>query len=106
VGIFDSRLDGANLRMSQWERTELCNSDLSDIDFSQARLPHSRIISCDLSQADLSQAHLAGSHLTGSNVRDIRAAEALHGVTISTDQIVPAAMSLFKALRITVSDEA
>jgi uncharacterized protein YjbI with pentapeptide repeats len=105
VGIFDSRLDGAYFVTSQWERAELQHSDLSESDLSHARLPLSRILACDLSRADLSKTHLTGAHLTGSNLQDIRGADALRGVTISTDQIVPAAMSLFQALRISVRDE-
>jgi uncharacterized protein YjbI with pentapeptide repeats len=105
VGVFDSRLDGANFSSSDWEQAELCNSDLAESDFSLARLPKSRILGCDLSRADLYQAQLAGSRLTGSNLQGVRAAETLRAVTISTDQIVPVAMSLFKSLQITVTDD-
>jgi uncharacterized protein YjbI with pentapeptide repeats len=104
VGLFASKLDGANFRMSEWQHAEITDCDLSESDFYEAKMPSSRIIGCDLSGAELSRSQLAGTHLGGSNLADIRGGESLRRVTISSDQIIPAAMAVFKAQRITVDD--
>lgn len=105
VGIFSSKLDGANFRMSSWERAEMSEADLADSDFCGAKMPASRILNCDLSRAELSKADLAGSRLSGSKLDDIRGAASFRRVTIGTDQIMPLALALFAAQRIEVSDE-
>lgn len=37
VGLFSSKLDGANFRMSTWERAEMTESDLADSDFLRSQ---------------------------------------------------------------------
>jgi uncharacterized protein YjbI with pentapeptide repeats len=106
VGIIGCRMNGASFRVSSWERAELVDSDLTESDFYAAKMPASRITGCDFTRADLSRAHMAGSRLMGSNLGDTRVDDSLRNVTISTDEIVPAALALFKALRITVEDGA
>jgi uncharacterized protein YjbI with pentapeptide repeats len=105
VGIFSSKIDGANFRLSSWERAEITESDLADCDFYGAKLPASRILSCDLSRVELSQADLAGSRLSGSQLEDLRGAAGLRSIIVSGDQIMPLALALFASQRIEVSDE-
>jgi uncharacterized protein YjbI with pentapeptide repeats len=62
-------------------------------------------VGCDLSGVDLSKCDLAGASLQGSTLERITGAEALRGVTLGSDQIVPAALALFGALGIRVNDE-
>lgn len=105
VGIHDSKLDGANLRMSMWERGELRDCSLKDCDLYGAQLPGSRIHGCDLTNVDFSKGDLSGSHLQGSNLEGIRGGDALRGITIGTDQLIPAALAVFDAMGIAVKDE-
>jgi uncharacterized protein YjbI with pentapeptide repeats len=105
VGLFASKLDGANFRMSEWARAEIADCDLVDSDFYEAKLPNSRIIGCDLTGADLSRSLLAGTHLSGSNLDDVRGGESLRKVKIGSDQIIPVAMAIFRALHVTVDDD-
>jgi uncharacterized protein YjbI with pentapeptide repeats len=105
VGISASKVDGANFRMSSWERAEMTDSDLADSDFYGAKLPISRILRCDLRRLELSQADLAGSRLSGSQLDGVRGAAGLRRVTISADQVMPLALALFASQRIDISDE-
>jgi hypothetical protein len=54
---------------------------------------------------ELSKSTLAGTRLQRSNLEGIRGAEALRGVTIGSDQIIPTALAVFVALDIGVSDD-
>jgi uncharacterized protein YjbI with pentapeptide repeats len=105
VGILETKIDGANFRMSSWERAEITDSDLAESDFYGARLPISRILRCDLSRADFAKADLAGSRLSGSHLDSVRGATSLRKITISTEQIIPLALALFASQRIDISDD-
>jgi uncharacterized protein YjbI with pentapeptide repeats len=102
VAMIDCKIDGGNFRMTSWERGELQDSNLVDSDFYGARLPGSRIQGCDLSNVEFSKCDLAGSRLQRSRLEGIRGADFLRGVTISSDQIIPAALALFAAIDISV----
>lgn len=69
-------------------------------------MPAARIVSCDLTGADLTKATLSGSLLRESKLDSITGADALRGVTIGSDLVVPTALAVFGALGITVDDEA
>jgi uncharacterized protein YjbI with pentapeptide repeats len=105
VGFFGSRMDGANFRMSIWERAELYDCDLADTDFYESTMPASRILGCDLSRVEFSKGNLAESSLQGSTLDGLRGVASLRKVTIGSDQIIPAAMALFKTLGIIVNDD-
>jgi uncharacterized protein YjbI with pentapeptide repeats len=105
VGVLASKVDGANFRMSSWERAEMSGSDLTDGDFYGAKMPGSRILRCDLRRAELSRADLAGSRLSGSNLDGVRGATGLRRIEISSDQIIPLALALFSGQRIEVRDD-
>lgn len=104
VAFIGCRLNGANFRMSTWERAEFENCDLVDADFYAAHLPASRIVGCDLTGAQLSGCTLAGSTLRHSVLDRLQGAEALRGVTLSGDEVLPAALALFATLDIAVDD--
>jgi uncharacterized protein YjbI with pentapeptide repeats len=105
VGFIGCRIDGANFRMSKWERAELDRCYPSESDFASAQLKGARLTGCDLSGVELSKCDLSGASLQGSTLDGLRGAEALRGVTLSSDQIVPAGLALFGALGIRVSDD-
>ena len=105
VAMIDCKLDGANFRMSVWERGELRDSHLVDADFYGARLPSSRIQGCDLSNVEFSKCDLTGSQLQRSRLDGIRGGDALRGVTIGSEQLIPAALALFGAVGISIRDE-
>lgn len=105
VGVIDSKMDGANFRMSTWDRAELFDSDLSESDFQVAKLPDSRILRCDLTRADLSKCELSGSWLLGSVMEGVQGAGGLHDIIIGSDQLIPIAIVLFAAMRITIDDD-
>jgi uncharacterized protein YjbI with pentapeptide repeats len=91
--------------MTSWQRAEFEDCELVDADFYAASLPASRFARCDLSGVQLSKCVLTGSELHWSVLDRLQGAEALRGVTISSDQILPAALALFGAMAITVDDE-
>lgn len=105
VGFLRCRLDGANFRVTAWERAEFQDCELADADFYGATLPASRFIRCDLTRVQLSKCVLTGATLQWSNLSALQGGESLRGVTISGDQVVPAALALFGAMAMTVDDE-
>lgn len=105
VAFIDCKADAVSFRMTVWERAELRDCNLVDGDFYGAKLPGSRIQGCDLAKADLSKADLAGARLQHSNLADVRGGDALRGVTISSDQLIPAALAVFAALKIRIDDD-
>jgi uncharacterized protein YjbI with pentapeptide repeats len=105
VAFIDCKADAASFRMTVWERAELRDCNLVESDLYGATLPGSRITGCDLAKAELSKADLTGSRLQRSNLSDVRGGESLRGVTISSDQIIPAALALFASMKIRIDDE-
>lgn len=105
VAMLECKIDGGNFRMTVWERGELRDSNLADSDFYGARLPASRVHGCDLSNVEFSKCDLSGSRLQGSHLEGIRGGDSLGGVTIGSDQIIPAALALFAAVRISVDND-
>jgi uncharacterized protein YjbI with pentapeptide repeats len=104
VAMVDCKLDGANFRMTAWERAELRDCNLADADFYSAQLPGSIVQGCDLTNVELSKCGLAGSRLHGSRFEAVRGADALRGVVIGSDQLIPTALAVFGALGIRVED--
>jgi len=98
-------VDGANFRMTKWESAEFWNCSLAEADFYEASLPGSRFQSCDLTGVQLSKTDLTGTRLHGSTLEGIHGADNLRGVTIGSDQMIPAALAVFGALNILVDDE-
>jgi len=105
VAFLDCKTDAASFRLTTWERAEFLDCNLVDGDFYGAKLPGSRIQGCDLTKADLSTAQLTGSRMQRSNLTDVRGGEALRGVTISSDQMIPAALAVFASMKIRIEDD-
>ncbi len=82
------------------ERAELRDCNLAGSDFYAAKLPGSQILGCDLSRADLSKADLTGTRMQRSDLTDLRGGDSLRGVTISSDQVIPAALAVFASMKI------
>jgi len=105
VAFVDCKADAASFRMTTWERAEFRDCNLADGDFYGAKLPGSRFEGCDLVNADLSKADLTGSRFQRSNLTDVRGGESLRGVTISSDQMLPAALAVFASMKIRIEDD-
>lgn len=105
VAFVDCKLAEASLRRTVWARAEFHDCDLVDSDFQESRLPASRFARCDLSGADLSKSYLRGSRLHGSVLDRIRGGDALRGVRIGEDQIIPTALAVFAALNISIEGD-
>ena len=105
VAFIDCKADAASFRMTTWERAEFRDCNLADADFYGAKLPGSRFEGCDLVKTDLSKADLAGSRFQRSNLTDVRGGESLRGVSISSDQMLPAALAVFASMKIRIEDD-
>ena len=105
VALFDCKADAASFRMSVWERAELRDCNLVESDFTGAKLPGSRVEGCDLAKADLTKCDLTGTRLHRSNLTDVKGGDALRGVVISSDQLIPAALAVFASMKIRIEDE-
>ncbi|HEY8525857.1 MAG TPA: hypothetical protein VIL48_12875 [Acidimicrobiales bacterium] len=71
----------------------------------EAPLSRSRVLDCSLAEAELPGATLADVALHGSDLTGVRSAEALRGVVIRHDQVLPLALAVFGTLGITVGDD-
>jgi len=105
VALFDCKADAASFRMSVWERAEFRDCNLVESDFTGAKLPASRVEGCDLTKADLTKCDLTGTRLHRSNLTDVKGGDALRGVVISSDQLIPAALAVFASMKIRIDDE-
>jgi uncharacterized protein YjbI with pentapeptide repeats len=105
VAFVDCRLDGANLRMTRWSRSAFAGCDLREADLSGADLGGANLVRCDLRGATVDRARLHGCRLHHSQLDGVRGGEALRGVAIASDQIVPVALALFGALGIVLDDD-
>lgn len=99
------RLDSAALRMISGESVAFEECDLTDADLSMSQLTTSRFHDCNMQRLDVSQARLAGTELHGSDLDGMLGASSLAGVRIDPAQIVPAALLVFGALGIAITDQ-
>jgi len=90
--------------MTRWERAEFDGCELVEADLYGADMPGCRFVRCDLSGAQVSKSNLSGTRFTQSRLDRISGADALQGITIGSDQIVPVALALFTARAIVVDD--
>ena len=104
VGMFDCKIVDANFRMTNWKRAEFEHCDLATADFYSAVLPDTSFERCDLTGVQLAKADLRGSRLNGSKLEGLQGADGLQGVTIGSDQIIPAALAVFAAMNIRIND--
>jgi uncharacterized protein YjbI with pentapeptide repeats len=99
------KADGAWLRASVLDRCELVDSDLTGADLYGARVTRSAFRRCDLTEVDVSASRFEHVSLHGSTVDRMKGADALQGCTIGSDQLVPLAVPILAARRITVDDD-
>ena len=90
--FLDCKLDGANFRMSSWER-RLAALRAPDADLGACVVAHVRLFGCNLSGADVAKVRLDDVALHGSNLDGLRGADALRGAVIGSDQVVPLAVA-------------
>jgi uncharacterized protein YjbI with pentapeptide repeats len=105
VRFMGCTLDDANLRMIDAEKVVFDDTVLVGTDLHGAKLTEARLVGCDLRGSDWAKATLKGVDMRGSRLEDIRGADRLRGVTISSSQVVPLAYSLAVAMELTISDE-
>jgi uncharacterized protein YjbI with pentapeptide repeats len=105
VAFRDCLLRDANLRMTQWERSEVDGCDLRETDLYAAKLGGTPLTGCDLRDVELSKADLGGCRLHGSRLEGIKGGASLRGVVLAGDQLVPAALALFIDLGIVLEDD-
>jgi uncharacterized protein YjbI with pentapeptide repeats len=105
VALVDCKADAASFRMTVWERAEFRDCNLVESDFTGAKLPGTRLEGCDLAKADLTKADLTGTRLHRSNLADVRGGDALRGVTIGSDQLIPVALAVFASMKIRIDDD-
>ena len=55
--------------------------------------------------ADLTKCDLMGSRIQRTTLGGLRGGESLRGVTISSDQLIPAALAVFASLKIRIDDD-
>jgi uncharacterized protein YjbI with pentapeptide repeats len=104
VRFTECKLDDANFRSTAWNRSVLDGCLMMAADFREAKLQATRLDGCDLTGVDFTKAALPGVSLAGSILADIRGADALRGVIITGDQIIPLAIALFSMLGITIDE--
>jgi uncharacterized protein YjbI with pentapeptide repeats len=105
VSLVDCKLDGAWLRGASLDRCEFVDCDLGAADLYGARFSRCRLLRCRLDGAELSSATFDEVALHGSSIDGIRGADALRGIIIGSDQVVPLAVSIFGPLGITIDDD-
>ena len=105
VRLEQCKADQAWLRGSVLDRCELVDTDLSGGDLYGAQVTRSAFRRCDLTEVDVSTSRFEQVSLHGSKVERLKGAEALQGCTIGSDQLVPLALPILHAKRITVDDD-
>ena len=101
----DCQMDQAWLRAAVLDRCELVGSNLRGADLYGTRVTRSAFRRCDLTEVDVSASDFEAVSLHGSTVDRLKGAEALHDVTIGSDQLVPLALPILAARRIRVDDD-
>ena len=101
-----SLLTRANFRMSGWERASFDDCDLRQAELQDANLAGVAFDGCDLTRADLTRAQCSAVGFRNSRLEDLVGATALAGTSIDSAQLVPVALSIFAALKITLDAEA
>lgn len=103
---FDAcKLDQAWLRGASLDRCELVDCDLSGADLYGSRLTRSAFRRCDLTELDVSASEMERVSLHGSTIDRLKGADALRGITIDSDQLVPLALPILAAKQIRVDDD-
>ena len=100
------QMDQAWLRASRLDRNEVVDCDLRGADLYDARVTRSAFRRCDLTELDVHGSDFEAVSLHGSTIDRLKGAEALHDVTIGSDQLVPLALPVLAAQRIRVDDDA
>jgi Pentapeptide repeats (8 copies) len=100
-----SKLDGANLRMSEADRIVVDHINLRGAEFSAGRLASACFFDCDLGGADFSHVVMPEARLHGSSPADIRGSEYLRDIVVDSSQVLPLALRVFAGLGIRMEDE-
>ncbi len=105
VRLDSCKLDQAWLRASSFDRCEVVDCDLRGADLYGAHVTRTAFRRCDLTEVDVTGSDFDQVSLHGSTVDRLKGADSLHGLTIGSDQLVPLALPILHARRITVDDE-
>ena len=98
-------LENSNFRMIDGERVVFDDCVLAGADLHGARLTAARFPGTDLRGSDWTKSILKDVDLRRARLEDVRGADALRGVTIDRDQVVPLALSLAVALELKIVDD-
>ena len=105
VRLEDCKLDQAWLRGAVLDRCELVDCDLAGADLYGTRVTRSAFRRCDLTEVDVTGSDFEAVSLHGSTVDRLKGAQALRGVVIGSDQVVPLALPILAARSIRVDDD-
>jgi uncharacterized protein YjbI with pentapeptide repeats len=98
-------LDDASFRSSNVEHTRFERCNLVDADFTGAHLGSVVFDRCDLTHAQFSACTCDGVFLDHCTVEGARSVSGLRGATVTSDQVLPLALSAFAGLGIVVVDD-
>ena len=105
VRLIDCKLDESNLRFVDAEHVVWEGCSLAGADFMEASLAKTRFDGCDLRAASFAKASMRGVRLGGSRIDGIVGAGSMAGVVVSSDQVLPLALSLLGEFDIEISDD-
>jgi uncharacterized protein YjbI with pentapeptide repeats len=104
VRFRDVRLDGVGFRGATLEHCVFERCALSEADFVDAILVDVELVDCDLRGADLAVQKCAHVFLSHCDVERVKGLARLRGATVTSDSILPLAMSAFAALGFEIDD--
>lgn len=105
VRLDGCKLDQAWLRSAVLDRCELVDCQLEGADLYGARVTRTVFRRCDLTEVDVSASDFELVSLHGSTVDRLKGADALRGLVIGSDQLVPLALPILAARQIRVDDD-
>jgi uncharacterized protein YjbI with pentapeptide repeats len=102
VRFADVKLDGIDMRLTRAEHLAFTGCTMNDVDFYEATLDQVTVDGCDLRNAHFAGARAHDLMLRGCNLEGLRGASSLRGATVSSDQVLPVALSLFAEVGISI----
>ena len=105
VRFTHGKIDGGNFRLAQLERVTFDACAMPDSDLYEAELTHVLFDACDLRRAHFSSVKTDELRLCASDLEGLRGATGLRGASVSPEQVMPLALSLFGELDITIELE-
>lgn len=105
VRFVGCRVNEANFRMSEITHVLFEDVELRGSDFYAATMESTSFFDCDLTNAEFTKASIPDVRFHGSTLLDLKGAEYLTGAIIESSQVLPVALAVLAALRISIDDE-